>query len=253
MKFNEYIKNIRKEHSLTQSQLAEILNISLAAIKKIESGKTEFPSSKVLEKLAVFMNRNQVEIMQDLLFNKEDFEICENQQQIETLDLLQRYVSLMFLDGWNLSEYLQKKKMESIQDEIFGAELSSKRTPSYKIVIDTAYKYTLDMLDVNERDDNKALLSMLLVTVTQMKDKIKEYCILFDANDEYETNFYKNVLNICIRNIKVKIKFILFNKITCEIIDEKEVCQPLDKELERIEKALKSVAKEFIESNKNEE
>ena len=98
----------------------------------------------------------------------------------------------MFLSGWILNEYLTKKEMKNIQDEIFGTELSSKRAPSYIIVVDTAYKY---LLDIAEQNNNTFLLSTLLV----IKSKIKEYFILFDV--ELEKILYENVLNLSIRNI----------------------------------------------------
>ena len=100
----------------------------------------------------------------------------------------------MFLSGWHLNEYLTKKEMKNIQDEIFGTELSSKRAPSYIIVVDTAYKY---LLDIAEQNNNTFLLSTLLV----IKSKIKEYFILFDVDNELEKILYENVLNLSIRNI----------------------------------------------------
>lgn len=84
--------------------------------------------------------------------------------------------------------------MKNIQDEIFGTELSSKRAPSYIIVVDTAYKY---LLDIAEQNNNTFLLSTLLV----IKSKIKEYFILFDVDNELEKILYENVLNLSIRNI----------------------------------------------------
>lgn len=250
MKFKDYLREIRIKDNLTQNNLAELLGISLAAVKKIEAGNTEYPSSKVLEALAKYLNINQVEVMRDLLFDKGDNEKAihsflgdedemkdlmyakENQAFIEeatdTLNLLQKYVAFMFINGWNVASYFPCKEMDRLDDEYFGAELTSKRMPSYNMIIDTIFKYIPHKLDVNDINDNKALLSMLLVTMTQIKSKVKTYSILFNANDDYELNFYRNVKVLCIRNFKVKIQFVLFDGIECKVIEEKDVCVELE-------------------------
>ena len=55
-----YEYNLQYKKNLTQAQLAEILGISLDAIKKIESGQTQYPSSKVLKSLSEVSNIDEI-------------------------------------------------------------------------------------------------------------------------------------------------------------------------------------------------
>ena len=46
MSFASYLSGIRKDNKITQVAMAEILDISVTAIKLIETGTTKFPSDK---------------------------------------------------------------------------------------------------------------------------------------------------------------------------------------------------------------
>lgn len=217
MKFKDYLREIRIKDNLTQNSLAELLGISLAAVKKIEAGSTEYPSSKVLESLAKFLNKSQVEVIQDILFENDEL-IKYEERERKSIDILQKYVSLLFLEGWNLTSYLPNIGMEKIEEECFGAELASKRTPSNNMLVDTTYKYFVDMSDI------KGILSSLLVTMMLIKKKVKVYSIVFDANDKKDLKVYNELKSINVRNFKVKIKVVLFDKIKCEVLEEKNMC-----------------------------
>lgn len=224
MKFKDYLKGLRIKNNLTQSDMAEILNISLATVKKIESGSTEYPSSKVLKSLSNYLNKNQVEILQELHFEKKDLKQYEDNGG-EYIDLLQKYISLMSIEGWNINEYLPIKKMNEGNNEYFGAELSSRRVPSYNLIVDTAAKYISESMKINDSNVSRGLLSDLLLTLTQISCKVKAYYILFDANKYNDVEIYKNTKKIFIRNVKVKIKFVLFDGLRCEVVDEKDMCE----------------------------
>lgn len=223
MKFKEFIREIRLRDNLTQSNLAEILGISLAAIKKIEAGNTEYPSTKVLESLAMYLKKSEVEIIRDLLFCKEELDKYE-ETEAKALIILQKYVALMFINGWNIASFLPSVEMEESNDERFGAGLTSKRVPTYNTLIDTIYKYAYWSMRTDDKNDIWAIFNTILVTVIKIKPKIKEYIILFDANNKEEAKLYDHIKVYSIRNIKVKIKFVLFDCEECKIVHEKDVC-----------------------------
>ena len=56
MAFDIYLKKIRKENDINQTQMAKLLDISRTAIKLIENGSTKYPSKKVLHNLEKFLN-----------------------------------------------------------------------------------------------------------------------------------------------------------------------------------------------------
>ena len=49
-KFGAKVKELRKKHGYTQEQLAELLNIGIRSLGKIETGNS-FPSTENLEKI----------------------------------------------------------------------------------------------------------------------------------------------------------------------------------------------------------
>lgn len=53
--FGRKIKELRKRHNLTQTQLAELVNVDNKHISCIESGKN-FPSSELLERFSKVFN-----------------------------------------------------------------------------------------------------------------------------------------------------------------------------------------------------
>lgn len=55
MKYNERIRGIREDHSLTQQQIADLLNIGQRTYSDYESGKTRIPVDSLLI-LAHFYN-----------------------------------------------------------------------------------------------------------------------------------------------------------------------------------------------------
>lgn len=55
MKYNERIREIREDHSLTQQKIADLLNIGQRTYADYESGKTRIPVDSLLI-LAKFYN-----------------------------------------------------------------------------------------------------------------------------------------------------------------------------------------------------
>lgn len=55
MKYNEHIREIREDHSLTQQKVASLLNIGQRTYADYESGKTRIPVDSLLI-LAKFYN-----------------------------------------------------------------------------------------------------------------------------------------------------------------------------------------------------
>lgn len=60
-KFGLRVKELRKQRGLTQEKLAEIINIGVRSMVKIETGNS-FPSCETLENLIKALNTSTVEI-----------------------------------------------------------------------------------------------------------------------------------------------------------------------------------------------
>ena len=95
MSFASYLSGIRKDNKITQVAMAEILDISVTAIKLIETGTTKFPSDKVLANLARFLNVSDLDVIMGILLNEEINRVHENYLGF-------RYISYMYLQGYNV-------------------------------------------------------------------------------------------------------------------------------------------------------
>ena len=61
MKYNILIKEIREKLLITQTELAEILDVSFASVNRRENGRTE-PTIKVKRKIRELCNDNNIEM-----------------------------------------------------------------------------------------------------------------------------------------------------------------------------------------------
>lgn len=61
MTYSEAIKKLRKTMLLTQTEFAEIFNVSFGTVNRWESGKFE-PSMKQKRKLAEFFKKYKIEV-----------------------------------------------------------------------------------------------------------------------------------------------------------------------------------------------
>lgn len=63
MKFGEFLKNLRKENSLSQRRLAELSNISNTEISRIESGERQKPAPSILKAISPHLGISYGELM----------------------------------------------------------------------------------------------------------------------------------------------------------------------------------------------
>ena len=65
MSFSENLKQVRKEHHLSQEELAELLDVSRQAVSKWENGTSE-PSTSNLFALAKLYGISVTELLQNI-------------------------------------------------------------------------------------------------------------------------------------------------------------------------------------------
>ena len=80
-KFGAKVKELRKKHGYTQEQLAELLNIGIRSLGKIETGNS-FTSTENLEKIMEIFN-----IMPSEMFNFEHLQPKEDLKKL-TLEII---------------------------------------------------------------------------------------------------------------------------------------------------------------------
>ena len=91
MKINEKIYNLRKEHNLSQEELADKLNVSRQTISKWELGESN-PDFDKIEPLCDVFNITTEELLRD----KKEIVQSENSQKVDVIKAILICVSIFF-------------------------------------------------------------------------------------------------------------------------------------------------------------
>lgn len=101
MGFSENIKNLRKEHHLTQEQLGKIAGVSDGAVSTWENGKA-LPRIGAIERMAAHFGISKSEIIEDrdirlaiyfeMLGKLDDTDLARIGERIETMLEADKYV-----------------------------------------------------------------------------------------------------------------------------------------------------------------
>lgn len=210
MYFAEYMKKLRKDKLLTQSEMADILGISSQAIKMIENGSTKFPSKAVLDKLSDYLDKFPVAIASAIIFGDDDYE--ENEQGY----LSCRYLAYKYINGWNLDEspIELKYKTESI---IFSGKISKRREPKNTSII-------IEFSEFVGSDDNDLtveraydILAIIMTIVAQNEEAFRRIEVLFDINDYHESAAFQRLESLKIYRLPTELAIVLFEPNTGEV------------------------------------
>lgn len=222
MYFKEYIKSIRTEKNMTQLELANELGITVDTIKKIESGVTQLPSSKVLKALAQFVDKDEVEVMQIILFGIIKDNVDSRAKRIGEHSF--KYLAYMYIHGWNIIESFNNLYVHDIGEYQFIGEISKKRDSNYLVLVDHIDKYNLDEQYINDRNYQINIFSNFFVTLISINKDFKAMHVLFDANDKKESKLYNSLKCFSTDKTKLSIYYILFDGNKCKVVEEHKVC-----------------------------
>ena len=211
-KLSMFLKKTRSELNLTQKQLASALDISLDAVKKIESSNTQLPSTKVLNGLSKLTNIHQVDIIADILFD-------ENEEIIYSLStLIKNYLAYLYIKGYSISEF---SKTRTIQHDgkifEFSFPIVSKKTDSsYKIIIDSCENYfnLKDIMneEIYKREKEFKIITDIYTHFLTIPTQFKEIHILFDSNNEKEMSLYLELMKYHTDLFNLSIFFVAYDK-----------------------------------------
>lgn len=213
MYFAEYMKKLRKDKSLTQSQIADILGISPQAIKMIENGSTKFPSKVVLYKLSDYLDKFPVAVASAIIFGEDDYE--EDEQGY----LSCRYLSYKYINGWNLDEIpieLQYRT-ESI---LFSGKISKKREPKNTSIIIEFSEFVGSDADDLSIEGAYDILATIMTIVAQNEESFRRVEVLFDINDYHDINAFDMLENLKIYRLPTDLIIVLFEPNTGALCKE---------------------------------
>lgn len=112
MSVGERIKDLRRHKKLTQTELAELVDLTYIQVGRYETQKSN-PSSEVLQKLAqaldtttdYLMNGSQDEVVAAQLTDKE---LLKQFKEVEKLDPEDKHLIKTFIDAFLTKRQIQK-------------------------------------------------------------------------------------------------------------------------------------------------
>ena len=213
MSFACYLSGIRKDNKITQVGMAEILDISVTAIKLIETGITKFPSDKVLANLARFLNVSDLDVIMGILFNEEINRVHENYLGF-------RYISYMYLQGYNVDRapYIYQVFGKVTRD--FDGRLIKKRDNKNIVLVTNYEKYLYRITEINNDFDAREYIADLISSALSVLDDYKYLHILFDANNTEHRRVFNLIKETRFKKWSFDLYAILFDTIEDKMIEE---------------------------------
>lgn len=226
MSVSNYFKNLRKTYGLTQQKLAEELKCSLTAIKDLESSKTAFPSTNLLNNLSnskYVDNKDLAEICSDIMFNEES-DIGYNLDKI-----YKRYFASRKYGLYHIEIDYQYKKIDGSTDNFLGL-VWVPHLSYYKMII-AKYNRNIFLNALNNLNKNPDALRHAIISETKFFDEIKnntDYkCIRFllDKYNKDDLKIFKEISKLKMKNIGkyASISFQLVNSKSGSYNEDKDI------------------------------
>lgn len=253
-RYANYIKKIRNEFNLTKTSMSEILGIKLPSLLSIEAGEVKKPNEKIINKLALFLNKTSYEILNEIY-----------PSEIQLSDVNEYLKNVMLMEGNHYIESLKNnKRLHHLADEnviicLKAMLLENDRSinnyaffltklhwnivennldefPFYKKLYKKTDKRNIKYIDSWDNlqlhydkdinydriaDENINILSKALFDVMQyVEEKPRCIEILFFTSIIKHMNIYKFLKSLKFYAPKFFVKFVLFDPVENCIIDE---------------------------------
>lgn len=217
MYFKDYMKMMRDRDKITQAELANALNVSLNTIKKIESGTTKVPNTKLLNSIAKYEKSHPCKVLSRILFG--DIAEDSDERSKKAMELTFAYFSYMYLEGWNIDHIFNVEYVDDIGDRQFIGEISKKKDSKYVLLIDYIDRYQLDTRYIDWKEYQIGFFAQIFTTMISIDKKYKGMNILFNANDKNEVNIFNALKSFETDHVKSQITYILFDTKEYMIVD----------------------------------
>lgn len=190
MTVGEYIKELRKENSISQRELADKSGISNAEISRIETGERQKPSPDILRKLAPHLGVSHEDLMNKAGYINERSAFMAENREAEN-KFISIFTPKLIMDGWGISPMQNRAYISDL--------IATKKEENWHI--DFKYFKTRDDDDKNFRDEMRAR-DVLRRTYGSLaiydKDPITKFTIAVNDNKIFDImiKFPPKYLNI---------------------------------------------------------
>lgn len=223
MAFCDFVKELREQNQLTQAEMAEILDVNVNTIKQIEANKIKAPSNRVLDSFCNYLHEDRLTVMTKILFRRNDEIQCDNEYRLEQASVLSRYMSYLYLEGWNIDEAPAKYHTKDLGDLVYAGQLTKKREPNNKIVIKSIADYYDD--NVNNLTSNEAIhyITFSMAAFFCIDEvSLKGIHIIFDEKNENHKKLFMIFKNLRLNKIPFNYQMILFDSVNGKILGKIE-------------------------------
>lgn len=220
MAFCDFVKDLREKDHLTQAQMAEYLGVNINTIKQIEANKIKAPSMRVLDSFCEYLNEDRLTVITKILFRRDESVECDDEFVISQANMLSRYMSYLYLEGWNVDKGPVTYHTEDFGDMVFAGQLTKKREPNNKIVIAAIGAYfKSDEDNVSPYEAVNYILSMMIVFLCIKEVVLKGIHIVFDATVEYQVKLFKKFKALQINKVPFNYQMVLFDSEKGKVVD----------------------------------
>ncbi|PST39446.1 hypothetical protein C7U55_10035 [Faecalibacillus faecis] len=208
MSFAIYLKRIREEKKINQTEMAELLDISRTAIKLIENGSTKHPSKKVLHNLASFLNKTEIDVMTQILFD-------ENSENFDENELFVRhYLTYMYLEGWNIVDHPYVYPIWNGYSIEFEGKIIKKRQPKNIVIVSSYKKELYRITEVKNRMDALGYVGDLVSKLMQVIDPYRGVKLIFNAENQEEKKAFYCISEVQMSHKGFNVEVVLYDKNT---------------------------------------
>lgn len=208
MSFAIYLKRIREEKKINQTEMAKLLDISRTAIKLIENGSTKHPSKKVLHNLASFLNRTEIDVMTQILFD-------ENSENFDENELFVRhYLTYMYLEGWNIVDHPYVYPIWNGYSIEFEGKIIKKRQPKNIVIVSSYKKELYRITEVKNRMDALGYVGDLVSKLMQVIDPYRGVKLIFNAENQEEKKAFYCISEVQMSHKGFNVEVVLYDKNT---------------------------------------
>lgn len=208
MSFAIYLKRIREEKKINQTEMAELLDISRTAIKLIENGSTKHPSKKVLHNLASFLNKTEIDVMTQILFD-------ENLETFDENELFVRhYLAYMYLEGWNIVDHPYVYPIWNSYSIEFDGKIIKKRQPKNIVIVSSYKKELYRITEVKNRMDALGYVGDLVSKLMQVIDPYRGVKLIFNAENQEEKIAFDYISEVQMSHKGFNVEVVLYDKNT---------------------------------------
>lgn len=224
MAFCNFMRELREQDNLTQSQMAKILGVNVNTIKQIEANKIKAPSSRVLDSFCNYLKEDRLTVITKILFRRDETIVCDDEYAVSQANVLSRYMSYLYLEGWNIDEAPITYHTKDIGELTYAGQLTKKREPNNKIVIASiSATYEKDVEYISNDEAVYYITSSMAAFFCIDEIRLKGIHIVFDAEDENQINLFNIFKNLTINKIPFNYLMVLFHSKEERVLEKIEL------------------------------